>query len=372
MVKWLWVVKDESRFVLPLLLIGALLFSISSCKHNPVGPPPAADTTSNKFTWTQYTFGGQGGSSYFKDVATVNDSDIWAVGDIYTGTSDTAFYNAVHWDGKQWTLVRIPQNLYNFDCSLAGSAYGVLSAVFAFKDGNLIFTSGGDFILWNGASFTHLPCPNGAANSGVSRLWGASESDFYAVGQSGFIIHYSGGTWTPLPSGTSLPIQDIWGATNPKTGEEEILAVASNVLALPQGKKLLEISGNTVTAVSDSGLPLALSSVWFIPGWKYFIGGDGLYSSNAVGNSWESDTVINPSQYTFSIRGTGEDDIFMVGGYGLVSHWNGRTLRQYTELGSFYGNYYSVDFKGNMAVTVGIMPGPTINTEGVILMGTRR
>ncbi|HQT91552.1 MAG TPA: hypothetical protein PL001_05945, partial [Candidatus Kryptobacter bacterium] len=66
------------------------------------------------------------------------------------------------------------------------------------------------------------------------------------------------------------------------------------------------------------------------------------------------------------------DDIFMVGGYGLVSHWNGRTLRQYTELGSFYGNYYSVDFKGNMVVAAGIKPGPTINTLGVIFMGTTR
>lgn len=77
---------------------------------------------------------------------------------------------------------------------------------------------------------------------------------------------------------------------------------------------MLEISGNTATAVSDSGLPLALSSVWFIPGWKYFMGGDGLYSTNAIGNSWESDTVNNPSQDTFSIRRAAEDDIFMVGG----------------------------------------------------------
>ena len=359
------------QYLTILAVVAGVSFSCKSPTSPSGGTPP--DTTSNNFTWTQYTFGGQGGSSYFKDVAIVNDSDIWAVGDIYTGTSDTAFYNAVHWDGKQWTLVRIPQNLYNFDCSLAGSAYGVLLAVFAFKDGNLIFTSGGDFILWNGASFTHLPCPNGAANSGVSKLWGASESDFYAVGRSGFIIHYSDGAWTQLPSGTSLPIQDIWGATDPKTGKEEILAVASNVLALPQGKMLLEISGNAVTAVSDSGLPLAVSSVWFIPGWKYFIGGDGLYSSNAIGNSWQGDTT-QPLLYKDAVRGTGENDVFVVGGYGLVSHWNGQRWKQFTgnDVSSFYGEYYSLDLKGNIVVAVGIMSGATINTEGVILMGTRK
>jgi hypothetical protein len=363
MVKWLWVVKDESRFVFPLLLIGALLFSISSCKHNPVGPPPGADTTSNNFTWTHYTFGGQGGSSYFSDVAILNDTLAFAVGDIYandsSGQSNSQPYNLAIWNGKTWSLQRLIANGYP----------PPIKCIFALNDHDVWLSP---WFHWDGQSFQQVASDPMFFGVGINRIWG-DQNGIYAVGTNGFIAHRDlSGAWTQLQSGTSLPIQDIWGATNPKTGKEDILAVASNVLALPQGKKLLEISGNNVTAVSDSGLPLALSSVWFIPGWKYFIGGDGLYSSNAVGNSWESDTVINPSQYTFSIRGTGEDDIFMVGGYGLVSHWNGRTLRQYTELGSFYGNYYSVDFKGNMAVTVGIMPGPTINTEGVILMGTRR
>jgi hypothetical protein len=90
------------------LQILLLLFIAADCRKspNPVGPPPGADTTSNNFTWTQYTFGGQGGSSYFKDVAIVNDSDIWAVGSIYT--SPDTMYNAAHWDGVKWSLLQIP------------------------------------------------------------------------------------------------------------------------------------------------------------------------------------------------------------------------------------------------------------------------
>jgi len=60
---------------------------VLTCKKEPpVGPPPPSgpDTTSHNLSWTQYTFGGAGtaGSSYFNDVAIINDTDIWAVGQV--------------------------------------------------------------------------------------------------------------------------------------------------------------------------------------------------------------------------------------------------------------------------------------------------
>jgi len=115
---------------------------------------------------------------------------------------------------------------------------------------------------FDGLSFS--PFYNTGAE-GAKRIWGDATGDLWSVGNGGTMAHYSNGAWTKLASGTSLPIQDIWGGVNPTTGQEEILAVASNFLALPEAKAILQISGNTVTAVNDSGLALALSSVWFIP-----------------------------------------------------------------------------------------------------------
>jgi len=225
------------------------------------------------------------------------------------------------------------------------------------------------FIHFDGLSFS--PFYNTGAE-GAKRIWGDATGDLWSVGNGGTMAHYSNGAWTKLASGTSLPIQDIWGGVNPTTGQEEILAVASNFWHFRRQRQSCQISGNTVTAVNDSGLALALSSVWFIPGWKYFVGGSGLFVTSSIGNNWDVDTLMSPSQYTFSIRGTAKNDIFMVGGYGLVSHWNGETLRQYTELGSFYGNYYSVSFKGNTVAAVGLMPGSTVDSYAVILVGTRK
>ena len=57
------------------------------------------DTTSNNFTWQTFTFGGTAGGSMLRDVAIINDTDIWAVGEIAVKDSSAngySVYNAVH------------------------------------------------------------------------------------------------------------------------------------------------------------------------------------------------------------------------------------------------------------------------------------
>ncbi len=356
-----------TTFILSILF---LLCTLTCKKEPPVVPPPPSgpDTTSHDFIFTQYKFGGSGGSSYFNDVAIINESDIWAVGQVFanesTGKPDPILYNVVHWNGSAWTLLRLK---YFPPGAIGDSAVEMGTSIFA-RSENDIWLVAGYAYHFDGSGFS--PFYNTGAE-GAKRIWGDSAGGLWSGGNGGTMAHYSSGVWTKLTSGTNLNIQDIWGGVNPTTGQEEILAVASNFLALPEAKAMLQISGNTVTAVNDSGLALALSSVWFIPGWKYFVGGSELFGASSIGNSWEIDTAMNPSQYTFSIRGTAKNDIFMVGGYGLVSHWNGETLRQYTELGSFYGNYYSVSFKGNTVAAVGLMPGSTVDSYAVILVGRR-
>ena len=43
------------------------------------------DTTSHAFTWQSFTFGDGGGSCTLYDVAIINDTLAYAVGEIYTG-----------------------------------------------------------------------------------------------------------------------------------------------------------------------------------------------------------------------------------------------------------------------------------------------
>jgi len=67
------------------------------------------DTTSHNFSWQSWTFG-EHSSSVLYDVAIINENDIWAVGEIYMndslGNPDPTSYNAVHWDGQNWELIK--------------------------------------------------------------------------------------------------------------------------------------------------------------------------------------------------------------------------------------------------------------------------
>ena len=90
------------------------------------------DSTSSNFDWKLYTFGdfnATGSPSELYGVTILNENDIWAVGRIYTGDS-AGTYNAVHWNGEEWKLIRIP---LEGPCS-GGVLYPKLLAVCKYSD----------------------------------------------------------------------------------------------------------------------------------------------------------------------------------------------------------------------------------------------
>jgi hypothetical protein len=168
------------------------------------------------------------------------------------------------------------------------------------------------------------------------------------VGNGGFIAHYDGVRWRRIESGTTLPINDIWGAVNQRTGEREIVCVASNQF-INEGKRLLRVDHTGVTQLPDSGLSWALNTVWHIPERRYFIGGDGLYQSRTLGPIWRRDASF-PPYYKTSVRGMGLNNIVVVG-FRLFWHWNGSTWRDLHET-FMPGTFSRVEIKANMLVAL--------------------
>ena len=187
------------------------------------------------------------------------------------------------------------------------------------------------------------------------------------MGDGGNIRHYDGVVWRRLVSGTTIDIVDIWGGTNAQTEEQTVLALASRRAQVPQAKKLLQIQGTTVTAISDSGLRTGLDGIWFVPGKKYYVSGDGLFFVNQVGAPWQTDTT-QPLIYKYAVRGNDVNDVFVVGAFGLVSHYNGSTWKQYMggELPSFSGSYYKVAVRKDFVIAVGY-----IGEKAIVLRGRR-
>jgi hypothetical protein len=312
------------------------------------------DTTSHNFTWEIDTLG-DGNSSMLRDVAIINDTCVWAVGEIYkkdsTGQFETDCYGAAVWNGKNWNLIKVPYH----DYGSTNTWPGPLKSIYSFGPNEVYVTSSANLLKWDGSTWqekaffmTGLPF-----NGQVNKMWGTSGSNIYCVGNSGAIYFYDGSSWEKIESGTTLDIQDIWGAQK-KTGEWEILAVAGNPYK-SFDRKVLSISGTTVTILSDSGIYWPLSSVWFSPNSHYYVVGSGVYEKHFLSeNRWKNGPLDITSRYIFRLRGNNINDVIGTGGQGEVIHFNGVSWKSYYDVTKIVnGNYYSIAIKGNWVVAVG-------------------
>lgn len=324
------------------------------------------DTTNSNFTWQTTTFGGNNGSCILYDVAIINDTLAYAVGQIIlpdsTGENEI-YYNAVKWDGTKWELLQIP-----FIGSCSAVLYPALRAIWAVDDKNILVTNGGSIVTYDGTNAVMDCRMNSMLTGAINKIYAQNFNDIYVVGDKGTIVHYVNGNWQKIESGTTLPINDIYGDYNDKAKEWEILVVASNVFELPQGKKIIQIKNNTAVAVSDSGLPMSLSGIWFSSHRTYFIVGDGAYKVRRIGERWQN-IHYTPKYYSQAIRGKNLNDIVIAGHFGFLQHFNGVAWKDFTtEINMPNSIFNSTDIHHNMIISVGVANA----AKALIVMGKRQ
>lgn len=323
------------------------------------------DTTSHKFQWESYTIESPFGSALLYDVAIINPTNIWAVGSIAADSANPGIpYNAVHWDGSEWELMRI---YFPTICGQSSLTPYPAKAIFSFDDGRIWISSSGDKIavLQDNHQISNFCLPSYVSMS-INKIWGAYSNDLYVVGSEGLIAHYNGTSWQKLESGKDLPIQDIWGVVYSTKGQNKILAVAcrryTNV-----GSAVAQITGNTIELIQTAGLPTNISGVWSADGREWYICGDGLFKSRDLTKPWQ-EIADQPLLYKEKVRGNGVNDIFVVGYLGLVSHWNGYSWHTYPAMP---GNYYGLAVQGDLVVAVGQETAGGVGGPAAILMGRR-
>ena len=289
--------------------------------------------------------GGAGSSSLY-DVAIINDSCIWAVGEIYfldsTGEPDPAAYQA-HWDGKEWNFIKILSRDWG-----SGTGPYPLSAVTGFAANDIWLSSAADLILWDEKDFssmaffmTMIPF-----NGQVMKMWGTDNSNIFCVGRSGAIYHFLGTKWTNLAGGTTSDFRDVWGIVDPGSRRQRIYAVASS----PGETNVVSISHTGGVDTLSWPRSKDLLGIWFKDEFSIYVCGPGVWKHTLVG--WKKMPGLTDWYFYQEIRGTGDNDIFTVSWQGVLAHFNGMDWHMYSEIPQdFYLTGLAVSH--NIVVAVG-------------------
>jgi len=285
------------------------------------------DTTSHNFTFQTWTFGGTAGSSVLYDVAILDENNIIAVGEIMVADSSPngyTTYNAVHWDGNQWELLRIPYRDFGNHI-----VYGPLRTVLAFSATDIWFCSYADLVHFDGSNYLSKAffMTGSNFNGQVSKMWGTDKNNIYCVGRSGSIYHYNGISWKKIESGTDIDINDVWGIIDPITNSRKVFCAVSFVLQLGEHKILTLDENNKIDSLPwNTGR--RVGSVWTSDGKNIYTGGGGVFQNKS--GSWKEETSI-PLYYTNRVRGNALNDVFVGGDFGLLAHFNGVDWKVYQE-----------------------------------------
>jgi hypothetical protein len=327
------------------------------------------DTTSHQIQWQlPDTLGAQG---LIRDVWVFSRDNAWAVGEIYlrdsTGKVDMGNpYNAAHWDGSKWQLVKIP-----FIGSCSAVINPPLMAIWAFSETNILVTNGGSIVRFDGTNATMDCRMNSLLTGAINKIFAISPDNIFAVGNSGTIVHYSNGTWTKQESHTTVNLQDVWGIDN-----EHVWATGFNsndghcVLLQYDGKVWKTIYDNTNATPSTLQY---FNTVWTDNvNYLYLDGGSYTQLLNLRTGSFRRTDKL--STYTmFRLRGIKRNDIFRVGFGGETVHFNGVSWYLYPDLkllNEGFAGFNSVhpikDF-----VLIGGLYLTTLNGFPVVLRGYR-
>ncbi len=316
------------------------------------------DTTSHNFTWQIDTLG-DGASSALYNVAIINDTLVYAVGEIYlrdsTGQIDPQAYNLVIWNGKGWQIKRILFPLCDQNGNYTYSGPFTARGIFALSSDEIWISCDVSLLHMHGGILQPVCMPLGYGQRNLGKMWGRNGT-LFLTGSNGFIAYFNSYSWQQLSSGTTLPILDIWGGLDSQNSQEFALCVASDTRLLT-GRALLKVQGSAVSSLPIAGLGQILGGIWFIPNRRYYIVGDGLYVSRSCDGTtpWMNlGPTLTPYALT-KVRGTALNDVIFVGDFGVVFHFNGLSFRNYQSQTYLANGFYTgVDVKGKFVVAVGL------------------
>jgi hypothetical protein len=355
--------------VIPIFVIGILLTGAftSSCRHYPTSPTDttkcdtccdtchtdtthhpcdtcnkASDTTSHNFQWTEYNIPQE---SNLSGVWVFDSSHILICGD-----------RLWDFDGNSFSPRDARNSTHNSELN------GGLSGAYIFS------LSKTDIWLIHGSAVFHTKDGKNFEDirpGSTTTGWGISDNDMFVVGKSGQIHHYDGTKFTDMVSGTTKDLRAVWG-----TSHNDVWATGYN--SATDESVLLHFDGNSWTedefSTSNKVKLYGIGDVWATDSSGHrlaVISGTRVFRKTDNG-PWRMDTsdlrnsLGGGSYVGIGAYGGTSNDMVCVGGWGYISHWNGRTWFKYDKFFDYSNSFYGsggVSMRGNTICIVGVKSG---------------
>ncbi|MDP3832114.1 MAG: hypothetical protein Q8Q47_12670, partial [Ignavibacteriaceae bacterium] len=274
--------------------------------------------TSHDFEWTIDTLGVPG--NFLNDIWGFDENNVFAVGG---ATLPDGGSTVIKWDGEKWSSIKNEPSLIKY------GIYG-FSSNEIWIVGNGLGPWGG-VAFYNGQSFTtyYLDPGNPKYSDTIYALnavWGASPNDVWAVGGSGTIIHWDGVEWKKVQGIERR--YTLWAISG--RSSNEVFATGKDMNTAEW--ILYSYDGNSWTKkeLGFSGPPR--TGVWQAKSGEVFL--IGTYPK-MLRNGVLENMPINHRYAQSAVRGSTITNVFSVGHYGDVHHYNGKNWKTLSELNTY-------------------------------------
>jgi hypothetical protein len=309
-----------ARCAIAIALWLILLLQIVDCHHTNEPPEVSTDTTSHSISWNTDTLGYY--PSYLNDIWGGSATSVYAVGKLKTGGSRPVQFVA-HFNGAQWATVQDDSLGWWIAAGELTAIHGISdTAIFVVGDSYNGDTSTGFVGHWDGRSWVNI---SPVSSPALLAIWVRGPHDVYVGGVEGAIFHYGTTGWNRLQSETQLDIHQISGLP-----DGQVYAIACKYFDSYAGSVLLRLDSSNVVPVHVFAVG-RMFGVWAFSESNLYVAGEGLFRSTSTGTWTEVITPV-PSVTLYSVAGTGENDMMIVGAYGAAAHWSGASWRFYEQL----------------------------------------
>jgi hypothetical protein len=223
-------------------------------------------------SWTIVPSPQPGLSRELYGVVALSATDVWAVG-YYSQRSGVGFVYSrplvLHWNGAEWTRVKVPHPGCHGDSQLAGAAVSPASVwavgTYNSMSGHCRPGQSGSartlILRWNGQKWKQVASPNSGGSNQLFAVAVAGRNNLWAVGGSGngsrgrtLAEHWNGHSWRIVPAPSGHPKSTMQALTS--------LAVIAgdNIWATGQRKES--------TSTSQYNFSYTLGEHWDGHGWS--------------------------------------------------------------------------------------------------------